>query len=206
MDGLSNDVVRALLKRSTSMLAAIPPSAAKRTQILLVNLFGDGIPIDAPSMTISGTPRMDRVFASASKSLSTTFTGALDFLEDGNQHVFASLFGEQSLPLTLVLVKKSLAVEDLVTVQDKVSAFVSLFHLLICCRIVHRRYVGSSDIDELEIIADMEAELSNIKIETRVSGQTHCISPDELYRLYQDFIPLLPDDAHDWSFYLVVLF
>ena len=38
VDGLSNDAVRALLKRSTSMLTAIPPSAAKRTQRLLVNL------------------------------------------------------------------------------------------------------------------------------------------------------------------------
>ena len=206
IDGLSNDAVRALLKRSISMLTTTPPSATKRTRGLSVNLFGDGTPTDTPSTTTSGTPRTDGVFASASKSLSTTFTGEIDFLEDGNQHVFASLFGAQPLPLTLALAKKSLAVEDLVTVQDKVSAFVSLSHLLIFCRIVHRRYVGSSDFDESEIIADVETELSSLKLETRVRGQTHCISPDELYWRYQDFIPLLPDDAHDWSFHLVVLF
>ena len=102
--------------------------------------------------------------------------------------------------------KKSLAVGDLVTIQDKVSAFFSLSHFLIFCRIVHRRYVGSSDFDESEIIADVETELSSLKLETRVRGQTHCISPDEMYRWYQYFIPLLSDDAHDWSFHLVVLF
>ena len=99
VDGLSNDAVRALLKRSMSMLAATPRSADKRTRGLPVNLFGDGTPTDAPSTTTSKTPMIDGVFTSASKSLSTTFTGALDFLENGNQHVFVSLFGAHPLPL-----------------------------------------------------------------------------------------------------------
>ena len=107
---------------------------------------------------------------------------------------------------TLALVKTSLALENVVTVQDKVSALVSLSRLLIFYRIVHRRYVGSADFDKSEIIADVETELSSLKLETRVRGQTHCISPDELYQRYQNFIPLLPDDTHDWSFRLVVLF
>ena len=101
MDGLSNDAVRALLKRSMSMLAAIPPSAAKRTQRLPVNLFGDGIPTDAHSMTISGTPRMDEVFAFASKSLSTT-----RFSRGREPTRVCFPFGEQSLPLTLYSVSE----------------------------------------------------------------------------------------------------
>ena len=31
-------------------------------------------------------------------------------------------------------------------------------------------------------------------------------TPDELYREYQNYIPLLSDDAQDWSFRLVMLF
>ena len=102
--------------------------------------------------------------------------------------------------------KKSLAVEEFFSVHDKICKFVSLSHLLIFCRIVQRRYVGSSDFDQSEIIADVETELSRLKLETRVRGQHQHMSPDELYRRYQDFIPLLPDDAHDWSFHLVVMF
>ena len=37
-------------------------------------------------------------------------------------------------------------------------------------------------------------------------GQLHTTTPDDIYREYQNFIPLLPADAHDWSFHLVVMF
>ena len=52
----------------------------------------------------------------------------------------------------------------------------------------------------------MKEELSQLKLEFRVRGQIQSITLDELYREYQNYIPLLPEDAQDWSFHLVVLF
>ena len=37
-------------------------------------------------------------------------------------------------------------------------------------------------------------------------GQIQSITSDELYLEYQNYTPLLPDDAQDWYFHLVVLF
>ena len=79
-------------------------------------------------------------------------------------------------------------------------------NLLIFCYIVNRRYVGSTDFDETQIIADVETELSRLKLETRFRGQLQSISSDELYHQYQDLVPLLPNDTHEWLFHLLVLF
>ena len=52
----------------------------------------------------------------------------------------------------------------------------------------------------------MEQELTRFKMEFRDRHRLQFMTPDDLYRCHQDFIPLLPEDANEWSFYLVVLY
>ena len=147
---------------------------------------------------------MDSVFASASKKSTATYTGPLDFLEDHNQSVFNTIFGTRPIPLVLLATKRNNALEDALTVRDQVNVFVSLSNLLIFCDIIQHRYVGSTYFDKTQIISDVKTELSRLKLEVRVHGQVQLISPDELFCQFQDFILLLPNDAHKWSFHLVV--
>ena len=149
---------------------------------------------------------MDSVFALSAAGMVSTYTGVVDFLEDGNQAVFDSIFGTTPTPIKLEAAKKGVPVEDTHTLQTDLRSFVSLCELFILCSIVTRRYVGTSDFDRTAIITDVEDALSKLKLEFRVRGQMQFITPDELYREYQNYIPLLPDDTQDWSFHLVVLF
>ena len=149
---------------------------------------------------------MDSVFALSAAGMVSTYTGVVDFLEDGNQAVFDSIFGTTPTPIKLEAAKKGVPVEDTHTLQTNLRSFVSLCELFILCSIVTRRYVGTSDFDRTAIITDVEDALSKLKLEFRVRGQMQFITPDELYREYQNYIPLLPEDAQDWSFHLVVLF
>ena len=52
----------------------------------------------------------------------------------------------------------------------------------------------------------MEQELTRFKVEFRNRHRLRFLTPDDLYRHYQDFVPLLPDDANKWPFHLVVLY
>ena len=90
--------------------------------------------------------------------------------------------------------------------REKLSKFVSLCHLLIFCNIVNKRYVGTFDYDHSKIITDVERELTHLRIEYRFKGQVQTLNPDDLYRRYQDFVPLLLEDANEWYLHLAVLF
>ena len=149
---------------------------------------------------------MDRFFAHSTSGVTSTYTGPFNFLEDGNQAVFTSIFGVKPTPLWMDSVKKGLPMENAEGLKTKLLPFVSLCHLFIFCSIVYRRYVGTSDYDKTQIITDVEEALSDIKLERQMRGQLHTITLDDLYREYQNFIPLLPADAQDWSFHLVVMF
>jgi len=52
----------------------------------------------------------------------------------------------------------------------------------------------------------VEQELARFKMEFRDRHRLLFLTPDDLYRRYQDFIPLLLEDANEWSFHLVVLY
>ena len=90
--------------------------------------------------------------------------------------------------------------------KAKLLSFVSLCNLFIFCCIVNRKYVGTSDFDKTQIVTDMEEVLSDIKLERQIREQLLRTNPDDLYRVYQNFISLLLADAQDWSFHLVVMF
>ena len=65
-------------------------------------LFGVATPSTASVTNITSvTPKMDQVFATSSASVISTYTSAFNFLEDGNQAVFASIFGVNPTPLLL---------------------------------------------------------------------------------------------------------
>ena len=114
---------------------------------------------------------MDRVFATSAAGVVSTYTGDVDFLEDGNQAVFVSIFGPNPTPITLEAAKKEVPVEDTHPLQMKLRSFVSLCELFIFCSIVTRRYVGTSDFDRTSVITDVEEALSKLKLEFRVRGQ-----------------------------------
>ena len=206
-DSLSPADMRALLKRSASILVSSPPSALKKLKTNPSSLFGATPPSTTSlSQNIFVTPKIDRVFSSSTTGEISTYTGAANFLEDGNQAVFVSIFGTTPIPITLEAAKKRVLFEDTHTLKTKLRSFISLCELFILCSIVTRRYVGTFDFDRTAIIMDVEDALSQMKLEFRVRGQIQSITPDGLYREYQNYIPLLPDDAQDWSFHLVVLF
>ena len=74
---------------------------------------------------------MERVFASSAARVIITSTGAVDFLEDGNQVVFVSIFGTTPTPITLEAAKKGVLFQDTSTLQTKLCSFVSLCELFI---------------------------------------------------------------------------
>ena len=71
---------------------------------------------------------------------------------------------------------------------------------------MHRQYGGASDYDQSQIITDMEQEITRFKVKFRNRHRLRFLTPDDLYRHYQVFVPLLPDDANKWPFHLVVLY
>ena len=96
--------------------------------------------------------------------------------------------------------------EQTTHLREKLSNFFLLCHLLIFYSIVNKRYVGTSDYDHSKVIMDMERKLTHLRLEYRFKGQVQTLTPDDFYRRFQDCVPLLPEDANEWSFYLVVLF
>ena len=94
----------------------------------------------------------------------------------------------------------------LTSCKKKKRSFVSLCKLFIFCSIATQRYVGTSDFDRTAIITDVEDVLSQLKLEFKERKKVQSITPDELYREHQNYIPLLPDDAQEWLFRLVMLF
>ena len=108
---------------------------------------------------------MDMVVAHSASGVISTYTGPFNFLEDVNQAVFASIFGDKPTPLWLEAVKKGLPMENTEDLKTKLLSFISLCNLFIFCSIAHRRYVGTSDYDKTQIITDVEEALSDIKLE-----------------------------------------
>ena len=94
VDNLSNDAIRALLKQSMIVLRVtfiLSPKRVKNHRPC--DLFGTPSQGITPSVFSIGTPKMDGVFASASRGKGTTYNGVLEFLEDGNQVIFDSVSG-----------------------------------------------------------------------------------------------------------------
>ena len=169
LESLSTKEMRSLLKRSVSAITSSPVKSGtsrKKVKAGPATLFGVTTPSTAPSTTgASTTPKMDRVFAHSASGVTSTYTGPFNFLEDGNQAVFTSIFGVKPTPLWMDSVKKGLPMENAEGLKTKLLPFVSLCHLFIFCSIVYRRYVGTSDYDKTQIITDVEEALSDIKLE-----------------------------------------
>ena len=125
-DFLSPADMRALHKRSDFILVSSPSPALKKLKTNPSTLFG----VTTPSttyfpQTLSVTPKMDRVFVSSAAGVVSTYTGAFDFLEDGNQTAFVSIFGTTLTPITLEAAKKGVPFEDTNILQKK-KTFVCL--------------------------------------------------------------------------------
>ena len=78
-DSLSPADMRALLKRSASILVSSPSTALKKLKTNPSSLFGT----TPPSTTslprkLSATPKMDSVFASSAAGMVSTYTGVVD--------------------------------------------------------------------------------------------------------------------------------
>ena len=165
-DSLSPANMRALLKRSASILVSSHFPALKKLKTNPSTLFGATTPSTTSlPQNLSVTPKMDRVFSSSVAGVINTYTDAVDFLEDGNQAVFVSIFGTTPTPITVEVAKKGVPFEDTNTLQTKLRSFVSLCELFIFCSIVTRRYVGTSNFDRTAIITDVEDALSQLKLE-----------------------------------------
>ena len=67
-------------------------------------------------------------------------------------------------------------------------------------------YVDFYYFDQTKIITDVETELSRLKLEFHIRNRSKSSTSDDLYRHYQDFIPLSLGDVHKWLFPLVMLF
>ena len=153
-------------------------------------LFGVTNPSATPITAITFMPpKIDRVFATSAATINITYTGTFDFLEDDNQTIFESIFGVQPNSLLPGVVKKRIPVENTEDLKDKLLSFVSLCHLFIFCSIVNDRYVGTSDFEKTQIITDVKETFYRIKLECQVQGQVQTITPDDLYREYQNCTP-----------------
>ena len=75
------------------------------------------------------TPKMVQIFASSVEGVVSTYTGAFDFLEDGNQATFVLIFGTTPTPIILEVAKKEVPVENTSTLRDNIHSFVSLCEL-----------------------------------------------------------------------------
>ena len=101
------------------------------------NLFGSPLQCTIYSVSSAGTPKIDGLFVTAYNGMGVTYTGALDFLEGGNQAVFNSIFDVSSTPLSLSRSKKlEVVVNEISSLCERIKTFTSLYHLLIYCSIV----------------------------------------------------------------------
>jgi len=62
---------------------------------------------------------MAGIFTTYLTSITSTYTGIFDFLEDSNQAVFNKVVGTQPTPLLLEAVTKGVPVEEVCTLRDK---------------------------------------------------------------------------------------
>ena len=102
--------IRTMLKRLMSATLSLPmdtPKRAKTASGPVENLFGTLLPGSPLTAGYTGTPKMGRVFAASTGRKDTTYNGVLDFLEDGNQSTFFSIFGTDTLSITLIKAKKT---------------------------------------------------------------------------------------------------
>ena len=111
-DSLSPSNMRALLKYSASVLVSTSSSALKKLKTNPSTYFG---------VTTSST---------SAAGVVSTYTGAFEFLENGNQAIFASIFGTTPTPIIIEAAKKEVPVENIYTLWDKIRSFVSLVNYL----------------------------------------------------------------------------
>ena len=130
-DSLSPSNMRALLKCSASVLVSTSSSALKKLKTNPSTYFGVTTSSTTPiTQELSVTPKMDQVFASSAAGVVSTYTGAFEFLENGNQAIFASIFGTTPTPIIIEAAKKEVRVENIYTLWDKIRSFVSLVNYL----------------------------------------------------------------------------
>ena len=125
LESLSTKDMRSLLKRSVSAITSSPVKSWKKVKSSPSTLFGVTTPSTTSSATDkSTTPNMDMVFAHSASGVTSTYTDPFNFLEDGNQAVFTSIFGDKSTPLWLEAVKKGLPMENTEDLKTKLISFV----------------------------------------------------------------------------------
>ena len=56
------------------------------------------------------------------------------------------------------------------------------------------------------MLHDIYLALSDLKLVSKVNGETISLTPDTLYQRFIELLPLLPFNATSWSFSLVTLF
>ena len=172
-----------MFKSSMSATLSSPvdtPKRAKTTSGPVANLFGTLLPGSPLTAVSPGTPKIDGVFAASSERKGTTYHGTLDFLGDGNQSTFFSIFDTDPLPVTLIKAKhQQLAVEKTDKLRHTISSFTSYCQLIIFCNIVHRQYVDASDYDQSQIITDVEEKIIRLKMEFRDRHRIRLLTPDD---------------------------
>ena len=60
--------------------------------------------------------------------------------------------------------------------------------------------------DSNQMMSDISLALSTLKLEYRDKGTLIPLTPDDLYRRYIQYLPLLSFNAMTWSFSLITLF
>jgi len=157
------------------------------------------------SPSISFTPKMDRVRFSGASGGSTTYLGSLDFLD--NQRSFDSVFG--TTPVMIHLSKRAAvtcAIEDTEYLASKMTNYCDICQLHLFCDIVKLQYVGTETYDTHRMLHDIYLALSDLRLVSKVNGETISLTPDTLYQRFIEFSPLLPPNATSWSFSLVTSF
>lgn len=94
VDNLRDFDLRALLKRSMTVLESIPVVPPKRSRIAVSATIFFCSPSQRTIHSVSSTrtPKTSGVFAKASKGTGTTYTDAFNFLDDGDQTLFNFVF------------------------------------------------------------------------------------------------------------------
>ena len=77
--------------------------------------------------------------------------------------------------------------------------------MFIFCDIVEQQYVETSEYDSHSTLFDVVASLSKLKLDVTGRGKGVCLTPDDLFRGYMDYIPFLPAVADQWGFHLPLL-
>ena len=74
---------------------------------------------------------------------------------------------------------------------SKVIVFCNLNRLHIFFNSVQVKYVDTASYDSQKILADISLSMSNLKITNNLCDKTMSLTPDDLFSLYTEFIPLL---------------